>query len=66
MGKDEDMYQGTLKAPTPARQKYVPADKRRILFSQDLLQGETEITIIHEDAEYRLRKTSQNKLILTK
>lgn len=34
--------------------------------SRTLLQGEKEIIIIHGDVEYRLRKTSQDKLILTK
>jgi len=34
--------------------------------SSDLLQGQKEIVILHEGSEYRLRITSQNKLILTK
>ncbi|HPF45825.1 MAG: hemin uptake protein HemP [Alphaproteobacteria bacterium] len=34
--------------------------------SSKLLQGRNEIIIVHGDVEYRLRKTSQNKLILTK
>lgn len=34
--------------------------------SRALLQGEKEIIIVHGDVEYRLRKTSQDKLILTK
>lgn len=38
----------------------------KFLKSEALLQGEDEITIVHGDVEYKLRKTSQGKLILTK
>jgi hemin uptake protein HemP len=34
--------------------------------SRELLQGEREIIIAHGEDTYRLRLTSQNKLILTK
>ena len=34
--------------------------------SEDLLQGEQEVIIVHNDQEYRLRHTKQDKLILTK
>lgn len=34
--------------------------------SRDLFAGEREIIIAHGDDHYRLRLTSQNKLILTK
>ena len=34
--------------------------------SRELFQSEREITIAHGDEIYRLRLTSQNKLILTK
>ncbi|MFC7335100.1 hemin uptake protein HemP [Rhodocista pekingensis] len=34
--------------------------------SRDLLRGGREIVIVHEGEEYRLRRTSQGKLILTK
>lgn len=36
------------------------------LKSDDLLQGEKEIIIVHGEVEYKLRRTSQDKLILTK
>ena len=38
----------------------------RRLTSSDLLQGNREIIIEHAGGEYRLRLTSQGKLILTK
>ena len=34
--------------------------------SRELLSNEREIIIVHGDDSYRLRLTSQNKLILTK
>ncbi len=40
--------------------------KNKCLDSKALLQGEKEIIIMHGDVEYRLRKTAQDKLILTK
>lgn len=36
------------------------------LKSEDLLQGENQVIIVHGEVEYRLRRTGQNKLILTK
>ncbi len=36
------------------------------IFSRDLLAGRREIVIVHGAVEYRLRLTSQDKLILTK
>jgi hemin uptake protein HemP len=48
------------------------ADVRRLVVtdnhvdSRDLFSGAREITISHGDGVYRLRITSQNKLILTK
>ena len=42
----------------------VIADNR--IDSRDLFAGTREITISHGDGVYRLRITSQNKLILTK
>ena len=38
---------------------------RRVLLS-DILDGEREIIICHQNEEYRLRLTSNNKLLLTK
>lgn len=34
--------------------------------SQELFAGERELVIMHADSEYRLRLTSQGKLVLTK
>ena len=38
----------------------------KFLKSEALLQGEDEIIIVHGEVEYKLRRTSQDKLILTK
>ncbi|UTW55671.1 hemin uptake protein HemP [Kordiimonas sp. SCSIO 12610] len=48
----------------PSAKAYVP--HKPIVSSDTILQGQTEVIIMHEDVEYRLRRTSQNKLILTK
>ncbi len=45
-------------SPTPRQ--------RRILRTQDVLAGHSEITLLHGSEEYRLRVTRQGKLILTK
>ena len=50
-------------AATPARS--IPMVAQR-LDSRDLFVGTREIIIAHEGESYRLRLTSQNKLILTK
>ncbi len=41
-------------------------DNNKPIDSKSLLQGQKEVIIRHGDVEYRLRKTSQDKLILTK
>ncbi|MGE3182784.1 MAG: hemin uptake protein HemP [Phycisphaerae bacterium] len=33
---------------------------------RDLLQGRSEVILVHNDEDYRLRITSRGKLILTK
>lgn len=43
-----------------------PAAPRRRLSSAELLGQAREVIIEHADGEYRLRLTSQGKLILTK
>lgn len=40
--------------------------RQRRLSSIELMNGDREILIEHAGCEYRLRVTSQNKLILTK
>jgi hemin uptake protein HemP len=47
-----------------AKTTYVP--HKPIVKSDTILQGNSEVIIMHEGVEYRLRRTSQNKLILTK
>ena len=47
-----------------------PADleigRPRIVTSRDLFSGESEVLIMHNGEQYRLRITRQDKLILTK
>ena len=43
-----------------------PAIKNRVISSEDLFAGCRELVIKHVGDEYRLRLTSQGKLILTK
>lgn len=40
--------------------------KLRRVTSDELLAGQNELVILHGGEEYRLRKTSKGKLILTK
>ena len=47
-----------------SKKAYVP--HKPIVTSDTILQGSSEVIIMHEGVEYRLRRTSQNKLILTK
>jgi len=42
------------------------AGEKRVLTSDEILMGHKEIIISHDGSEYRLRRTNQNKLILTK
>ena len=51
------------RVPGPVRKIDLVADR---LESRDLFVGTREITIGHSGETYRLRLTSQNKLILTK
>ncbi|WP_210387096.1 hemin uptake protein HemP [Methylorubrum populi] len=37
-----------------------------MIASDALMQGQREVVIVHDGATYRLRVTSNNKLILTK
>jgi hemin uptake protein HemP len=56
---------GTKRGIHPSSQRTDPGSRRR-LNSQELLGGEEEVIIEHAGQEYRLRKTRQDKLILTK
>ena len=56
---------------TQAKRLSIPKKESRLkttefLKSEDLLQGESEVIIVHGEVEYKLRKTGQDKLILTK
>jgi hypothetical protein len=46
------------------RGKNTPAEPRRVS-SRDLLEGRSELVIVHQGREYRLRLTQNDKLILT-
>lgn len=50
----------------PSAPKRVPAAKPKTITSQELMAGSKELIILHADAEYLLRITSNGKLILTK
>lgn len=50
----------------PGRPELSPTDAPRRLRSTDLFQGNVEIVIDHGADQYRLRRTSSGKLILTK
>jgi hemin uptake protein HemP len=39
---------------------------KRVISSEELFNGQQEIIILHAGEEYRLRITSNNRLILTK
>lgn len=51
---------------TPIPRKESRLKSSEFLNSEDILQGEKEIIIVHGEVEYKLRRTSQDKLILTK
>ena len=50
--------------PRLERAKATSAEPRRVS-SQDLLEGRSELVIVHQGREYRLRLTQNDKLILT-
>ncbi|MBL8848716.1 MAG: hemin uptake protein HemP [Planctomycetaceae bacterium] len=50
-------------SPTPPPQNPEPL---RTLCSEDLLQGDREVAILHNGEIYKLRKTKSGKLILNK
>jgi hemin uptake protein HemP len=61
---DPDMTtRATRTAPQDARTVHLSANR---IDSKDLFAASREIMIAHGDDIYRLRLTSQNKLILTK
>ena len=56
------MFTDNNSLPTPL----TPESQAIKLDSHALFEGRKEIIIIHQDQEYRLRITRQDKLILTK
>lgn len=56
-----------IQAPSPVpRPSQLPDSPPRTLQSRDLMQGCSQIEIVHRGEVYRLRITRQDKLILTK
>lgn len=43
-----------------------PIPDRRVMPSDELFDGQSEVIILHNGEQYRLRITRQDKLILTK
>ena len=64
MVKDEGYKMQTIRPTLKVKKAYIP--QKPVVTSDAILQGQSEVIIIHDDMEYRLRRTSQNKLILTK
>ena len=56
----------TTRQPAAAETLRTPAPARQRLNSAELFGSAREVIIEHADHEYRLRLTSQGKLILTK
>ena len=61
----DDPANATKQAGDPSVERAVIVNENRI-DSRDLFSTNREIIISHGDETYRLRLTSQNKLILTK
>lgn len=50
----------------PSESPFTVAGGQRQITSAELLGGADEIVVLHNGAQYRLRVTRQDKLILTK
>lgn len=57
---------GRGRPPMPPREETGPPPGPPVVLSRVLLAGGREVLIRHEDGDYRLRLTSNNRLILTK
>jgi hemin uptake protein HemP len=67
MAKDEGHEMQTMRPTLSVKassKPYIP--QKPVVMSDAILQGQSEVIIMHDSVEYRLRRTSQNKLILTK
>lgn len=62
-GSQDNSDSTSAKTPQDGRSIHLAANR---IDSKDLFAASREITIAHGDDIYRLRLTSQNKLILTK
>ncbi len=52
--------------PIPPTHRAAPEPARRVIPSEELLQGQREVIILHAGEEYRLSLTRNGKLILHK
>ncbi len=59
----EPVYQPSKPVDEPSNSGVPP---QRFVRSEDILQGENEVLIIHGGVTYRLRQTKSGKLILNK
>ena len=57
---------GNAPVTVPGPAAPAPADEPRRVTSEELLRGAEEVLIEHQSSTYRLRRTAQGKLILTK
>jgi len=62
MANGQDQNHAPQKAKVPQSASSQPTR----VSTDELMRGTKELIILHEGMEYRLRITSQNKLILTK
>ena len=57
---------GPASPPQGSPDRAVPRRARKVLSTEELLEGAKEIGIVHGGQEYRLQVTRNGKLILTK
>ena len=56
----------TIPEPNVDKQNFVMADRNRRIYSDCLFSHGDEVFIQHQGEQYRLRRTRNGKLILTK
>jgi hemin uptake protein HemP len=60
------VIEGTVMPGKPAKRPISPSKPAKRIAVSDLLDGGREAVLLHDGDEYRLRLTSNGKLILTK
>ena len=66
MSRDSDAKEKRQPVKQPIADQATPGSVRPRIAVEDLMQGTKEVIIEHRGEEYRLRVTSNSKLILTK